>query len=240
MTDPETAVDAHAHVWAPEETYEWVDPVLPAGAERLVYTVENYREDMAALDVDRAVLVATPIHGPGSPYTLACLDRYPDTFRGIVTVDTEADSDALAAQTRGLLAHEGVAGVRLGADEIEQPDTFWDAVGDAEGQVQYLVPPERLPAVESVVAARPEVTFVLDHMGLRDLRGYAPGEPPYARMADLGTHPNVYAKVTFGPSGERYPFTDLEPIVEFLLDAFGSDRLLWGSNWVYLFKRALP
>lgn len=59
-------------------------------------------------------------------------------------------------------------------------------------------------------------------------------------MADLGTHPNVYAKVTFSPSGERYPFADPEPIVGFLLGAFGIDRLLWGSNWVCLFERAVP
>lgn len=235
-----TVVDAHAHVWAPEAAHDWVDPVLPAGAERLVYTVENYRGDMADLGVDRAVLVATPIHGPGSPYTLACLDRYPETFRGIVTVDTDADPDALAARTRSLLAREGVAGVRLGADEVEQPEAFWEAVAAADGQVQFLVPPERLAAVESVAAARPGVTFVVDHLGLRDLAGYSPAEPPYARMADLGRLPNVHAKVTFSPSGERYPFADLEPVVEFLLDAFGADRLLWGSNWVYLFKRALP
>lgn len=190
----------------------------------MVYTVENYREDLGTLGVDEAVLVATPIHGNESPYTLDCLRTYPDTFHGIVLLDYGAED--VANQIAEAMALENVIGVGLMHDELYEanPD-LWSALAEHNGQVQFLVDPPALSEIEPLAADHPGVQFVVDHLGMASgVDDQAPGDAPYATMADLSAHSNVMVKLTHTPSAGPYPFEDIHEHVRFLLEAFGSDR----------------
>jgi predicted TIM-barrel fold metal-dependent hydrolase len=50
---------------------------------------------------------------------------------------------------------------------------------------------------------------------------------------DLARYPNAYAKLTFLPvaSREAFPFRDVHWMVRQVLDAFGAERCLYGSNF---------
>jgi L-fuconolactonase len=232
-------IDAHGHAWAPPDRHPWVSEVLPGGATSLVYTVEDYLADCETLDVDAAVLVATPIHGPGSPYTLECLREREDLY-GVVLVDVSAP-DA-GERARELLGTDRVLGFRLSADELRAtPEAVWEALSDAGGHVNLMVAPEDYPDVARLAEEHPEVTFVLDHLGLfPGAEGYPADGEAFGAVRDVAARPNAYAKVTHTPSSARYPFPDVHDHVAALLDAFGVERLLWGSDYVYHFKRVLP
>ncbi|MFB6135364.1 MAG: amidohydrolase [Halobacteriaceae archaeon] len=240
----ERIVDSHTHAWTTPEELPW-ETDGPQGAERIVYTAENVREDMDAMGVDRACLVATPIHGTGSPYTRACLERYPDEFYGVLWLDYFADD--VAERVAEALELDGVLGFRFYATgdgdwmTSDGLDPFWEALSGYESpQVQILTDATLLEDVETVVADHPGVTFVIDHIGQPTPGVHAPDEPPYDAMADVAGHSNAHVKVTHTSSEDVYPFEDLHPYLRYLLAQFGSDRLLWGSDFVYHFKQATP
>lgn len=233
-------IDAHGHVWGTPDAYEWVEPVMPPGITRMTYSVDDYREDMAAMGVDRAVLVATPIHGPGSPYTVSRVRADPETFYGIVLVDYDAPD--VVAHLSDVVGHERLLGVRMTADDLAAaPSAYWEWMNDRGKQVHLLLSPDELEASIEYVDAFPGVDFVFDHLGAYpSVDGLSPLESPYGRMRVLADYPNTYVKITHTPSDERFPFDDIGQHVRLLVDAFGSKRLLWGSDYIYHFKRVTP
>jgi L-fuconolactonase len=85
-----------------------------------------------------------------------------------------------------------------------------------------------------VIAERfPSLRLVIDHLA----------KPPIGRdltlWSDLLTRaaacPNVFAKVSglYPAQGDRHPWTvdDLRPVFAIALEAFGVDRLMFGSDW---------
>jgi L-fuconolactonase len=249
-------VDAHEHAWTTPDRHPWVSDLTPFGVEEMVYTAEDLRQDMDALGVDRTVLIAPPVHGRGSPYTRECLREHPDAFDGVVLLDYFADD--VRERVDEALALENLVGFRFGAvmewgtmwehrtpaaDWITSPDLapFWEAIERHDApQVHLLLEAGQLDQVESVVAAHPGVTFVLDHLAWPVPGEHPADEAPYDRLESIAGHSNAYAKVTATPSEEPYPFEDVHDHVRNLLEWFGSDRLLWGSDWVYHFKQATP
>ena len=77
----------------------------------------------------------------------------------------------------------------------------------------------------------PTVPIVLDHCG------WLVGSDPETLTVDvpcsLAVYPNVYVKITFChvASHEPYPHRDTHFLVHQLIDNFGADRCLWGSNF---------
>lgn len=232
-----TVIDAHGHAWTDEDEYAWTSGVTPQGVEKVVYTVENYRDDMETLGVDEAVLVATPIHGRGSPYTMDCLREYPDTFYGVVLLPYGTEN--IAAEVDRVFAQDNVIGVRLTGDEMDDVNPeLWDALAEHDAQAQFLIDPEKLSEVERLAGEHPGVQFVVDHLGMATgVDDYLPDQRPYATMSELAGHSNVAVKLTHTPSAGPYPFTDVHEHVRFLTEEFGSENLLWGSDYIYHFKK---
>jgi predicted TIM-barrel fold metal-dependent hydrolase len=230
-------IDAHGHAWTDEDEYAWKGNVTPPGVEKIVYSVDNYLEDLETLEADEAVLVATPIHGRGSPYTMDCLEAHPDTFYGVVLLEYGAED--IAARVDRAFANDNVIGVRLTGDEIADANpALWDALAAHDGQAQLLIDPESLTEAERLASEHPGVQFVVDHLGMASGVGSRrPTEQPYATMAQLAEHSNVAVKLTHTPSAGPYPFVDVHDHVQFLLREFGRDRLLWGSDYIYHFKK---
>src|SRR5205085_1477873 len=85
---------------------------------------------------------------------------------------------------------------------------------------------EQLPLVAEVVRARPGVRFVLDHLGgvaeADDADAWASG------LRDLAALPNTWAKIS-GLAGVTDP-DRLRRAVDTAFDAFGPDRLMYGSD----------
>jgi predicted TIM-barrel fold metal-dependent hydrolase len=89
----------------------------------------------------------------------------------------------------------------------------------------------RLHALSDLVESFPSLRLVVDHLGMRDVSG----RYPFDRLDELlvlAQHPKVVAKCsgTMGLSREEYPFADLWPHLHRVLEAFGPERVMWGSD----------
>ncbi len=91
----------------------------------------------------------------------------------------------------------------------------------------------QLREVIDLVDAAPDVRFVLDHLGKPPIRS---GEfQPWANdLSDLAKRPNVSAKLS-GIVTEAdltsWQASDLRPYVQHAIEAFGTQRLMFGSDW---------
>ena len=125
----------------------------------------------------------------------------------------------------------------------DEPDPDWlgrpevrrglAAVGAAALPYDLLVRPPQAEAALRLVREAPDQVFVLDHLGKPPV---AEGElePWAAWIRGMAAQPNVVGKlsglVTEADWG-TWTVPDLRPYTDIALEAFGPDRLMFGSDW---------
>jgi predicted TIM-barrel fold metal-dependent hydrolase len=91
----------------------------------------------------------------------------------------------------------------------------------------------QLPAALALVEACPEVTFILDHCGVPDVKGGAL-DPWRNDIMLLARQPNVVCKVSglvAYADPAAWTVADLRPWIDHVLGQFGWDRVVWGGDW---------
>ena len=238
-------VDGHLHLWDPEVlSYEWLEgPLLrrfgpveldaalaeaPAADYGFVFVQAECVPEQSLAEVDWVASLA---------------GRVP--LRGIVA---RAPLEDLAA-TDGLLAEFGGRPLVVGVRRLLQsePDGFSAAprfrasaraVAAAGLAFDAGVRWTQLPDVIELADAVPGLTIVLDHLGKPEVGSAvapapADGTPWAQALRDLALRPNVVCKLSGLPAESRGAWTDAQvrPFLDTALDAFGPDRLLFGSDW---------
>jgi L-fuconolactonase len=96
-----------------------------------------------------------------------------------------------------------------------------------------LIYPKHLQASFDLVAAFPEMNFVIDHLAKPDIR-HGDITAWKKGMAALAAFPQVYCKVSgmvTEADWQKWTANDLEPYLDTVTGLFGTDRLLYGSDW---------
>jgi L-fuconolactonase len=229
-------VDAHHHLWdLAVRDQPWIHgPAL--SPLRRSFGVEDLVD--AAPGIDATVLVQTVCVPEETPELLALAAAH-ELIAGVVGwVDLTAPdvADALAA-----VRSEWLVGIR---HQVQgEPDPRWlcradvraglRVVRDAGLVYDLLTLPPQLPAAIETVRALDDLLFVVDHLSKPPI---ASGElePWAAWMRELARHENVVCKLSgmvTEADWNAWTVEDLRPYVDVVLDAFGPDRLLFGSDW---------
>ncbi len=254
MTPPR--IDAHQHFWTiARGDYGWLTPAL-APLYRDIGPAD-LRPLLSRHAIDATVLVQAAPTDAETRYLLALADAH-RFVRGVVGWCDLAAPDAVA-RIDALACHPALKGLRPMLHDLPQPDwvdaapigAALDAMA-ARGLVfDALVRPANLPALHARIARHPALAVVVDHgakpaiaTALARRGGPAPSDPtqatPFAQwaaaMRALATLPNVCCKLS-GLLTEAPPGADaatLGPYVDVLLEHFGPQRLIWGSDWPVL------
>ena len=232
-------IDSHLHVWSDDpERYPWAgEGTSEAG------TVELLLETMAKNGVHKACIVQ-PIHYRyDNRYVADCLAKYPTTFSAIAIMDRNAP-DAVE-QLERLVGEDGFEGLRMHLGRADDPaewaapdqDPIWRKAEELGACMLSLGSAEQQPAIAPIVARHPGVKVILDHLGGAPVQE----EPPFPllrKVLDLARYPNVYVKFTprVGTGTDIYPFPDQHAVYERIYDAFGPQRLLWGTDFPHIFR----
>ncbi|MEU4272630.1 amidohydrolase family protein [Streptomyces sp. NPDC026092] len=235
-------VDAHHHVWdLSVRDQPWIkgDEMSPI---RRNFGLSDLAVEAREAGVTSTVLVQTVTTADETPELLALAAEH-DLVGGVVgwTDLTAPDVADELARLRELPGGEKLVGIR---HQIQgEPDPLWilrrdvlrglEAVAAAGLVYDLVVLPHQLPAATSAAFLLPQLTFVLDHVG----------KPPIAtgewnawagHLHTLATLPNTAAKLSGLPTEARWDdwtVEDLRPYTETALEAFGADRLMFGSDW---------
>ncbi|MGN9758295.1 amidohydrolase family protein [Streptomyces sp. SD31] len=233
-------VDAHVHVWdLSVRDQDWIDEPSPL---RRNFTIEDLAPDARAAGVDRTVLVQTITVPEETPEFLALAAEH-ELIAGVVgwTDLTRPDVADELARLRELTGGPYLKGIR---HQVQgEPDPEWLLRADvrrglaavaAAGLVYDLVVlPHQLPACVKAAADHPGLTFVLDHLGKPPIAAGAL-EPWETAVRSLAALSNTVCKLS-GMVTEAdlasWTVDDLRPYADVVLDAFGPDRLMFGSDW---------
>jgi L-fuconolactonase len=107
------------------------------------------------------------------------------------------------------------------------------AVGRAGLVYDLLVTPRETTAAVATVQALPEVRFVLDHGGKPPIAADE-WQPWAGQLSALGALPNVACKLSgliTEADWESWRPQQVLPYARHLLDAFGPERVIFGSDW---------
>ena len=96
-----------------------------------------------------------------------------------------------------------------------------------------LITERQLPAALSFVAYLPDVKIVLDHLAKPHIAQHEL-LPWQENIRSLAQYPNVYCKLSglvTEADWQQWSYDDLMPYLDVAVDAFGTDRLMFGSDW---------
>ncbi|MFF0964841.1 amidohydrolase family protein [Streptomyces sp. NPDC003703] len=235
-------VDAHHHVWdLSVRDQDWITgPAL--SPLRRDFTLADLAPEARAAGVERTVLVQTVTVPEETPELLALAEAH-ELIAGVVgwTDLTRADVADELDRLRALPGGRYLKGVR---HQVQgEADPRWllrpevrrglAAVADAGLVYDLVVVPRQLPACAEAAARHPGLTFVLDHLG-KPPAATGGTEPWAGDVRALAALPNTVCKLS-GLVTEADPATwtpaGLRPYADTVLDAFGPDRLMFGSDW---------
>ena len=96
-----------------------------------------------------------------------------------------------------------------------------------------LIYPKQLPAAIRFVEKFPEQKFILDHLA-KPLIKEKQTEPWRTHIKEIAQHPNVYCKLSgmvTEANWQHWEREDFFPYLDAATEAFGANRLLFGSDW---------
>lgn len=161
-------------------------------------------------------------------------------IKGVVGwVDLRGES--LEAELEELSPHKRFVGVRHVVhdepdDEFMLRPEFLRGISKLHGYgmtYDLLLFPKHLPVAVEVVKQFPEQPFVLDHIAKPFIKDGGMS-PWYRDIATLASFPNVYCKVSgmvTEAAWRAWNKRDFRPYLDIVFDAFGEDRLMFGSDW---------
>ncbi len=236
-------IDSHVHVWTGDPVaFPYAHPYEKAAYKpgAAPGTVEVLIAEMDELGIDNCVLVQGIQHGWDNSYVASCLKAHPKRFRAHGLIDP---TDPLVADKLDFwVKQHAFSGMRIspvyypGRDAWMNGDAhklLWKKAEDLGAILNYFLTTTQLARLEDMIKQFPKVRIVVDHLARVDLTAPDP-LPEFKKLLALAAYPNVWVKVSelvrLSPS-HQYPFTDTYPWVKRMYDAFGPDRLMWGTGF---------
>ncbi|MBN4064141.1 amidohydrolase [Dehalococcoides mccartyi] len=201
--------------------------------------IESLEFEMNRAGVDAAVLIQ---HGGtyDNDYLFTEAAKRGDRFKVVVLVDP-ADPDPLGTLEK--LAEQGAAGVRIAPDgefnALSGATDLWRKAGDLGLVVSSLGDDKRFASdrFKKIIDDCPETQIVIEH-----LAGVGITDPPYTdyeSALECAQRPNTTIKVPgLGEITTRPPrllpefrFDNIPPLFEMAYEAFGANRMMWGSDY---------
>lgn len=204
----------------------------------------NGQEMVAAMDavgVDAAIIVSTfNLYRFDPSYALEVFATWPDRFRVVKPVDvTDPAIDSIVAdwaKTRGAVGIRIMLRDELLSDPADPRLHRAFAAAGRHGLPVNFLCWGRLDQGLEIVRRNPDTVIVIDHLGLLQPNEPPPFAEPWAdlpKLLALAAYPNVRVKISGACtlSREPYPYNDIWDPVLRIIDAFGIDRCMWGTDW---------
>jgi len=233
-------VDAHAHVWQlARGDYAWLTPEL--GSIHRDFTIDDYAAVATAHEVDRVVLVQAAPTAAETTHLLRVASSAP--IVGGVVGWADLAGPAARRELESRAADPVFKGVRPMLQDLPDPDWILQpalrpslvALAELDLVLELLINPMHLPYALTLLDRHADLRVVVCHGAKPDIG--AGGFQPWANdIAALARNTNAACKLSglVNEAGPGWNVESLRPYVDHLLECFGPDRVVWGSDWPVL------
>jgi predicted TIM-barrel fold metal-dependent hydrolase len=242
-------IDAHVHVWTDDTSHYTLgrgwkkEDMAPRR-----FTPEDLFKHTRPAGVDRINLIQMSYYYPNdtskigngfdNSYMLDMMALHPDVFVGTAVIDPHGDAPD---RRMGELAKKRVRAFRILPALSKVPVGRWlqppgyakmFAAGAKNNQaISCLIGPDALPELDRMCRRFPDTPVIVDHLCRIGVDGTVRDKDVDALCA-LAAHKRVLVKVgAFYALGKKEPpYTDLGPMVQKVVKAFGANRCMWESD----------
>jgi L-fuconolactonase len=234
-------IDAHQHFWNPARSdYGWMDG---AGLEHLRRPILplDFEPHRKAFAIDKTVLVQAAPTVNETEYLLGIADATDFIAKVVGWIDFESRDDLRHLQR--LASHPKFSGVRPMIQDLPDPEWMhrkevqwaFDAIIDLDLTFDALGFPLHIEPFQRLFDRYPNMRIVIDHGTKPKIRD---GEfAVWAKgMAKLAATTNAFCKLS-GLATEAatgWGANTLIPYAQHILECFGTQRVMWGSDWPVL------
>jgi len=230
--------DAHHHLWkVARGDYHWMTPEIPCLAHD--YLVEDLIPHLRKAAVTRTILVQAAQTEAETEFLLS-LAATTDFIAGVTGWLDMADADfpthlAHFRQNPKFLAIRPMLQDLADDAWILQPQVLQNLqhLSDTGFRIEFLTLPRHLPHVLVALKELPKLHVVIDHLSKPPIASGVM-EPWATLMAQVAEHPNIYCKLSgLVTEADHACWTpqSIAPYVNHVIDVFGTDRLMFGSDW---------
>jgi L-fuconolactonase len=233
-------IDAHQHFWRPARgDYGWLTPDLPTLYRDFMPTA--LAPILGQQKIDGTILVQAAPTVAETEFLLEIADETPFVYGVVGWVDFD-DTNSLGEIAR-LAKHPKLVGLRPMIQDIVDDDwmlrpnlaPILDAMIQQDLAFDALVLPRHLPNLREFLARYPNLRVVIDH-GAKPEIANGHFDDWANDMMLIAREGRTYCKLSglLTEAGEDWNITNLEPYVAHLFKHFGTQRLIWGSDWPVL------
>lgn len=245
MTPP--IIDAHIHIWDLDRLrYPWLADVPTINRS---FLLDDYHAARGPRNVEALVFVQCECeparHLEELAWVQSCADADP-RLKAIVPWAPLEAGDAVGEELLAIARDGRVKGVRRiiqferDVDFCVQPGFVRGVqlLGEADLHCELTIAPIHFPNVLKLVAACPETRFILDHIGNPDIRAgvIEPWRSLLRQFAASGPHTCKFSNLVCNADLEKWQPDDLRPFADAVFEAFGPDRVIWGSDWPHALR----
>lgn len=227
-------LDTHLHLIHPDRfSYPWLGgkPAL-----NRPWTVEDYFAEALPLGIESALHMEVDVAEADIESESEFVLTQPRIAGAIAGCRPEHMN--FVDQIERLSEHAHIKGVRRilheAPDDLSQSDLFVENIRhlpDYDLSFDLCLRADQLHLGMDLVQRAPDVTFILDHCGNPDIAGEGL-DPWRGAIAEMARIPNVIGKISGLVNHCRPGWTaqTLRPYIEHMIDNFGWDRVVWGSD----------
>jgi predicted TIM-barrel fold metal-dependent hydrolase len=232
--------DSQVHIWAdnsPERPWVGREPHHPEAL-----TARKLLKAMDEAGVDRAILVPPSWDNNRNDLVIDASQEHPDRFRAMGRLNLE-DADAtnrVAAWTE----QPGMLGLRCsfnrpawrGLLEDGRADLLFATAEAAGVPIMTMLTHAQMPAIDGVAERHPGLSLSICHCALSSSKKGTEAFAELDKLLAVARRPNVTVKVSALPSyaADDYPYKSLHPYLRRIYDAFGPERMFWGTDLMRL------
>ena len=233
-------IDTHQHLWDTTNLeYPWLEGFDLLGKR---YTAQDYREAIADLNVLKSVHVEGDPAETDAVKEVEWLTQIAETDGMIGSIAAAAPLEKPNAESilEQLAEFPLVVGVRRMAWHHPNPQFYMSPelikgvklLAKFDLSFELCANHTQLPAAITLVKATPDVRHALNHCGGPDIKG-GKFEPWATHIRELAAFENVDCKISgiVTTASDNWTPEELKPYIQHLMETFGYDRVMFGSDW---------
>ena len=231
-------IDSHQHFWRynPNE-YGWITEKMKVLQRD--YLPADLEREMKLSGFDGSIAVQACHSIEETQWLLELADVYP-FIKGVVGWVNLRSPD-LDRRLSLFMSNNKFVGVRhIVQDEPNDEFLLRQDFINGIRRLQYyglvydiVIYPKQLPAAVRLAAEFPDMHFVLDHCAKPFIRNKV-SSPWREDIRELAKCPNVFCKASglvTEANWEQWEFNDFIPYLDIIFEAFGTERVMIGSDW---------
>ena len=231
--------DAQVHIWGPNTPEQlWPADGNPPHKPQ-PFSGDDLIREMDAAGVSRALVVPPSFAGGHNQVALEAARKYPDRIgvMGVLDIKSPDAREKLATwrQTPGMLGTRINFRKKGPLQMLQEGKLEWMFAMAQELKIplSFLAKHSDMQLIVDLAGRYPELKLSLDHLGLTEGKGTgAAAFEGFDGVLKLKAAPNVCVKVSALPAyaSDSYPYRGLHPYIRQVYDAFGPQRMSWGTD----------